>query len=157
MLKVRTAGLALASLASVVLLSACGGGDEAPEETATTLGEVLSTQGAAVLMEAQALTALDQPITYPKKKQAQITSEIEVLEPGQESGWRKYRVPVFVYVMEGTISVEYDAGVVKDFPEGSSFLQAQGIWHNISNKSDVRARTLNVQMGAKGITPMATR
>lgn len=156
----RSRGITLVALASasVLLLSACGGGDETPEEAAaTTLGEVLSTEGAAVLMDAQSLTALDQSIEYPKKKQAQVSSEIEVLEPGQESGWRKYRVPVYVYVMEGTISVEYDAGVVKDFPQGSSFLQAKGIWHNISNKAEVRAETLSVLMGAKGITNMAER
>lgn len=153
----RAVGLAAASLMSVTLLAACGGGDETPEETQTTLGEVISSEGAAVLMEAQSLSALDQPIAYPKGKQAQVSSEIEVLEPGQESGWRKYRVPVYIYVMEGTISVEYDAGVVKDFPAGSAFLQAKGIWHNISNKADSRAQMLNVVMGAKGVTSMAER
>lgn len=155
----RSRGVALIAVACAsVLLAGCGGGEETPEgEAATTLGEVLSTEGAALLMDAQSLTALDQSIEYPKKKQAQISSEIEVLEPGQESGWRKYRVPVYVYVMEGTISVEYDAGVVKDFPKGSSFLQAKGIWHNISNKAETRAETLSVLMGAKGITNMAER
>lgn len=158
MVRVRTVTRAAAAAAALVLLAGCGGGDDNPEDAAaTTLGEVLSTEGAAVLMDAQSLTALDQSIAYPKKKQAQISSEIEVLEPGQESGWRKYRVPVYVYVMEGTISVEYDAGVVKDFPKGSSFLQAKGIWHNISNKAEVRAETLSVLMGAKGINNMAER
>lgn len=156
--RIRGAALVALVCTSVLVLAACGGGEETPDDAAaTTLGEVLSTEGAAVLMDAQSLTALDQPIDYPKKKQAQISSEIEVLEPGQESGWRKYRVPVYVYVMEGTISVEYDAGVVKDFPKGSSFLQAKGIWHNVSNKAEVRAETLSVLMGAKGITNMAER
>ena len=152
----------LAVVAATALLSlgltACGGDDEAlPEGEASTLEEVAALEGAAVLMDAQALTALDQPIEYPKKKKAQISSELEVLEPGQESGWRKYRVPTYVYVMEGAISIEYDAGVVKDFPAGSAFVQAKGIWHNVSNKSDARARTLTVMMGAKGISNMAER
>lgn len=145
-------------LAATLTLAACGGGDETPaaEESAAS-GEVISAEGAAVLMEAQSLTALDQSIAYPKKKQAQISSEIEVLEPGQESGWRKYRVPVYVHVLEGTLSVEYDAGVVKEFPAGTSFLQAKGVWHNISNKGDARADFLSVTMGAKGVVSMEER
>ena len=80
----------LAVVAATALLSlglaACGGDDEAlPEGEASTLEEVAALEGAAVLMDAQALTALDQPIEYPKKKKAQISSELEVLEPGQES------------------------------------------------------------------------
>ncbi|HAN70669.1 MAG TPA: hypothetical protein DCQ36_03645 [Actinobacteria bacterium] len=148
------ASVALATL----LLGACGGGDEVPAEGETAAsGEVVSAEGAAVLLEAQSLTALDQAIAYPKKKQAQISSEIEVLEPGQESGWRKYRVPVYVHVLEGTLSVEYDAGVVKEFPAGTSFLQARGVWHNVSNKGDARADFLTVTMGAKGVVSMEER
>jgi quercetin dioxygenase-like cupin family protein len=152
----RVVAFAISAGLAGTLLAACGGGEE-PQAEQTTLGEVIASEGAAVLMEAQSLNALDQPIAYPKGKQAQVSSEIEVLEPGQESGWRKYRVPVYVYVMEGTISVEYDAGVVKDFPAGSAFLQAKGIWHNISNKGDSRAQLLSVVMGVKGVTSMAER
>jgi quercetin dioxygenase-like cupin family protein len=150
------ASLALAGLA-VLVLGACGGGDAPAEQAATASGEATAVEGAGVLMDAQSLTALDQPIAYPKKGQAQISSEIEVLEPGQESGWRKYRVPAYVHVLEGTLSVEYDAGVVKEFPAGTSFLQAKGVWHNVSNKADARAQFLTVMMGAKGIAGMAER
>ena len=153
--------LALAGLSALmaVSLAACGGSDEGATEAGGDAASVdaVAPDGAAVLLDAQALTALDQAITYPKKKKAQISSEIEVLEPGQESGWRKYRVPVYMYVTEGTISVEYDAGVVKDFPAGSSFVQATGIWHNTSNKGDVRAAMLTVTMGAKGTKSMTER
>jgi len=155
---VRIIGTAAAVMLAAGALSACGGGDEAPADAAAaTTAEAVAIEGAAVLLDAQALTALDQKVAYPKKGQAQISSEIEVLEPGQESGWRKYRVPAYVHVLEGDLSVEYDAGVVKEFPAGTSFLQARGVWHNISNKGDARAQFLTVTMGAKGITSMAER
>lgn len=156
----RRIGAAALVLALAATLSACGGGDEeAPTgEGDATAVEVVAPDGASVLLDAQAINALDQRITYPKKvKKAEISSEIEVLEPGQETGWRKYRVPVYVYVLEGAISIEYDAGVVKDYAAGTAFVQAQGIWHNISNKGDVRARMLTVTMGAKGIKSRADR
>lgn len=155
--RLATAGLSLALAAT---LTACGGGDEgttAPAEGDVASVEVVAPEGAAVLLDAQSLNALDQSIAYPKKKQAQVSSEIEVLEPGQETGWRRYRVPVYVYVLEGAVSVEYDAGVVKDFAAGTAFLQASGVWHNTSNKGDVRARLLTVTMGAKGVKSRSER
>lgn len=155
---VRIIGTAAAVMLTAGALSACGGGDEVPADgAAATSAEAVAVEGAAVLLDAQALTALDQKVAYPKKGQAQISSEIEVLEPGQESGWRKYRVPAYVHVLEGVLSAEYDAGVVKEFPAGTSFLQARGVWHNISNKGDSRAQFLTVTMGAKGIASMAER
>jgi quercetin dioxygenase-like cupin family protein len=150
------ASLALAGLAALVV-SACGGDDAPAEETVSASAEAAPGEAAAVLLDAQSLTALDQPVAYPQKGQAQISSEMEVLEPGQESGWRKYRVPAYVHVLEGTLSVEYDAGVVKEFPAGTAFLQAKGVWHNVSNKGDVRAQFLTVMMGAKGIAGVAER
>ena len=156
----RRIGAAALALALAATLSACGGGDEevAPGEGDPAAVEVVGPDGAAVLLDAQAINALDQRITYPKKvKKAEISSEIEVLEPGQETGWRKYRVPVYVYVLEGAISIEYDAGVVKDYAAGTAFVQAQGIWHNTSNKGDVRARMLTVTMGVKGTQSRAER
>lgn len=104
-----------------------------------------------VLLDAQRLTALDQPITYPRKGAAEVTSTFVTLEPGQETGWRKHKVPVFVHVLEGTLSVEYDAGVTKQYGAGSTFMQAQGVWYDASNASDIPVRMLTVYFGAKGV------
>lgn len=156
----RRIGAVALAVTLATSLSACGGGDEeaVPGEGDPAAVEVVGPDGAAILLDAQAINALDQRIVYPKKvKKAEISSEIEVLEPGQETGWRKYRVPVYVYVLEGAISIEYDAGVVKDYAAGTAFVQAQGIWHNISNKGDVRARMLTVTMGVKGTQSRAER
>lgn len=97
------------------------------------------------------MTVLDQPVQYPKRKPAEISSSILQLEPGQESGWRKHRAPVYAYVLEGTITVEYDAGVTSEFSAGKAFLQAVDVWYDISNKGEDTARVLTVVMGAKGV------
>lgn len=143
-------------LAASMLLAGCGGGsasggDASVSATATAAG------GGSVLMESERVTALDQPVQYPKKRPAEISSSVLQLEPGQESGWRKYRAPVYVYVLEGTASIEYDAGVTKEFPAGEAFLQATDVWHNISNKGTDPLRMLTVTMGAKGIKPIYER
>ncbi len=141
---------AIASLS--LLLTACGGSDEpAVSGSAAASGSAVAAEaGVQTLLEAQELDTLDQPIGYPKKVPAQISSSIVTLEPGQETGWHRHRVPMYAYILEGTVSVEYDAGVVKDYPAGTAFMEAEDVWHNGSNKGDDAVRILVVYMGAQG-------
>jgi quercetin dioxygenase-like cupin family protein len=146
----RIVTLLVALAASSALIAGCGGGDEEP----TASGAPEASQGAGggtqTLLQAQELTVLDQPIKYPKKTPAQISSAVISLEPGQETGWHRHRVPVYGYVMEGTISVEYDAGVTKEFPAGTAMMQAEDVWHNVTNMGEDPVRILTVYMGAEG-------
>lgn len=149
----RLGGLAAALALAVAALAGCGGSDEpAPSGSgsAAAASAGAGSAGGQVLLDAQALDVLDQAIAYPRKGDAQITSEVLTLEPGQESGWHRHRVPVFVYVMEGTLSVEYDAGVAKEYPAGTAYMEAEDIWHDVANKGDDTARFLVVYLGAKG-------
>jgi quercetin dioxygenase-like cupin family protein len=150
--RLRITGLLASVAVSALLLSACGGGSDAPAASASgSASAAAAVEGREVLLEAQELTTLDQQIAYPKKKApAQVSSYITTLEPGQETGWHRHRVPLFVYVLEGTVSVEYDAGVIKDYPAGSAFMEAEDIWHNGTNKGDDAVRILTVYMGASG-------
>lgn len=100
---------------------------------------------------------LGQPIAYPKKTPARITSSIVTLEPGQETGWHKHQTPMYAYVLDGTITVEYDAGVVKEYPAGTALMEAQGVWQNGTNKGDSPVHILVVNMGAKGVKNTVNR
>jgi quercetin dioxygenase-like cupin family protein len=148
----RCVGKAAAGLVALALLTACGGGSTDAASTSASAGPS-STGGAnsQSLLAKQQLTVLDQPIAYPTKKPAQVSSEIISLEPGQETGWQKHKAPMFAYVLEGTLTVEYDAGVVKEFPAGTALMDAQNVWHNGTNKGDTPVRVLEVNMGAKGV------
>ena len=103
-----------------------------------------------MLLDAQAVDTLEQPVAYPRKGPAQVSSVLLTLEPGQETGWHRHRVPLYVYVLEGTVTVEYDAGVVKEYPAGTAFMEAEDVWHNGTNAGDDTARILTVYMGAEG-------
>ena len=140
----------LALAAAALVVAACGGGsDEAPSAEGASPGAG-AAGGREVLLQSQAIDTLDQAVGYPKKVPAQVSSEIVTLEPGQETGWHRHRVPQYVYVMQGSMSVEYDAGVIKEYPAGTAYLEAQGVWHNATNKGDEPVRTLLVYMGAEG-------
>lgn len=140
----------MAAGVATVLLAGCGGGSDAAATNPAASGSAGSA-GNQVLLDKQQLTILDQPITYPKKKPAQISSSIVLLEPGQETGWHRHGTPMYAYILEGTLSVEYDAGVTKEYPAGTALMEAQGVFHNGTNKGDAPVRVLVVNMGAKGV------
>jgi quercetin dioxygenase-like cupin family protein len=146
-------------LAGSLLLAGCGGSDAPTTSGTSSAGASPAAPPGAVeqLLDAQQLTVLDQPIAYPKKKPAQVSSSIVTLEPGQETGWHKQKVPTYEYVLEGTLTVEYDAGVTKDFPAGTALMEAVGVFSNGTNKGDAAVRVLTVQMGAEGVKSTVPR
>ena len=144
-------------LACAAFLAGCGGGDDTAAEVSASPSASIGAAGPVQLLEEQEITILDQRVTYPAKKPARISSDITVLEAGQETGWRRHRVPVYVYVLEGTYTVEYDAAVTRDFPPGSAFLQAIKTDYNGMNKGTEPVRILTIYMGAKGIRDIIER
>ena len=144
-------------LACIAFLAGCGGGDDTAVDASASPSASVGASGPVQLLDEQEITILDQRVTYPTKKPARISSDITVLEAGQETGWRRHRVPVYVYVLEGTYTVEYDAAVTRDFPAGSAFLQAVKTDYNGMNKGTEPVRILTIYMGAKGIRDIIER
>ena len=130
-------------------MSACGGGGD-PEATSSDVPTSVEITGTQQLLIDQEITVLDQKLVYPKKGVAQVSSAVTTLEPGQETGWQLHPVPTFVYVLSGTYTVEYEAGVTKEFPAGSSIMQAVKTNYNGINKGEETVQLLTVFMGAKG-------
>jgi quercetin dioxygenase-like cupin family protein len=148
-----TIAVVAAGFLSIALLGACGGSDEA----ASSEEQVELVVGPTSLLEAQRLTVLDQRIRYPKRSPVEVSSEVRVIEPGQETGWRRNRVPSYVYVLEGSITMDYDNGVTREFTAGDAYMEAQGVWHNGTNKSTEPVRLLSVHLGARGLENYRTR
>ncbi|MDO8309681.1 MAG: cupin domain-containing protein [Actinomycetota bacterium] len=144
----RRAAVALGA-AGILLVSGCSGDSEATDASATASG-ASAPAGQQVLLDAQRLTVLDQQIVYPKKVPAQVTSSLIELQPGQETGWHRHNVPMYAYIMDGTLTVEYDAGVTNVYPAGTALMEAQGVFHNGTNKGEDPVRILVVYFGAKG-------
>lgn len=95
-------------------------------------------------------TIIDQPIAYPEGT-PKVTGAIVVIPPGGETGWHVHAVPLFVYVLEGEVTVDYGEKGVKVLKEGESILEAMDWAHNGMNRTDKPLRILAVYMGADGV------
>jgi quercetin dioxygenase-like cupin family protein len=99
-------------------------------------------------------TVIGEPIAYPQGT-PKVTGAIVVLGPGKETGWHIHSVPLFAYVLQGEISVDYGDKGVKVYKAGDAFLEAMNHPHNGMNKGKVPVELLAVYMGAEG-KPTAT-
>jgi quercetin dioxygenase-like cupin family protein len=95
-------------------------------------------------------TIIDQQIAYPAGT-AKVTGAIVTIPPGGETGWHLHEVPLFVYILEGEVTVDYGEKGVKVVKEGESILEAMDWAHNGMNKTDKPLRILAVYMGADGV------
>ena len=155
---VRWVGAAL--LGAAILMSAAGCGDDSASEdaiqsTAPSTAEV--EEGSQTFLENQELTVLDQRVTYPKKKPARISSETVVLGPGDSTGWRRHRIPVYVHVLAGTYTVDFGEGALVEYPAGTAFIQATKTDYKGTNTHEEEVSVLHVYLGAKGLRDIIER
>lgn len=78
------------------------------------------------------------------------------VEPGGQVGRHMHPVPLFVYMLEGTLSIEIEGHGTETFTAGQGFAEVVNTWHNGRNLGDVPARFLIVFAGQKG-TPNLVR
>jgi len=95
-------------------------------------------------------TATGTSITYPQTDSAEVTALVLDIGPGGETGRHMHPYPTLVYVLEGAIDVEMDAGVVHPYKAGNSFLEAVNTWHNGKNNGTTPAKVLVVFVGVHG-------
>ena len=95
-------------------------------------------------------TQTGQSIEYPTDGPAQITSILLEFEPGSDLGWHKHLAPTHIYVIEGTVTVEFSDGRQEGFEAGNGFLPVMNVWHDARNLGSGPARALVVITGAKG-------
>jgi quercetin dioxygenase-like cupin family protein len=89
---------------------------------------------------------LGAPIVYPEGG-ANITAAIVTVPPGGETGLHKHEVPLFAYILEGELTVDYGDKGKKTYRAGEAVLEAQDWPHNGVNTGPVPMRLLAVYMG----------
>lgn len=92
-------------------------------------------------------SVIGQPLAYPEGT-PKITSAIVTMVPGQETGWHRHEVPLFAYILEGELTVDYGPHGKKIYKTGDSFVEAFRSEHNGKNTGTTPARILAVFAGS---------
>jgi quercetin dioxygenase-like cupin family protein len=90
---------------------------------------------------------LGTPLAYPTGN-ANITAAIVTIPPGGQTGWHSHEVPLFAYVLEGELTVDYGTKGKKTYRAGDSVLEAVNWTHNGTNTGAVPMKLLAVYMGS---------
>ena len=97
------------------------------------------------------LTIAGEPELYLSTPEPEVSSVIFTLPPGGVSQWMIHPAPAYIYVLEGTLVVEFEDGSHKSFRAGQGFLQCRSKWHRGRNDGSQTMRFLAVFFGAKGV------
>ena len=92
-------------------------------------------------------TVLGQPIRFPAGD-AHIIAGIKTLPPGARSPEHRHETPLFAYVLEGEIELEYRGNGSQTFRGGDAMIEAIDVLHTARNNGAQEARILVVEMRA---------
>ena len=88
-------------------------------------------------------------IRYPQGA-AHVTAAIVTLAPGGRTILHKHGVPLFAYILSGTLTVNYGKHGTRTYRQGEAFMEAMDVPHDGINSSKQPVRILAVYMGAQG-------
>lgn len=95
-------------------------------------------------------TASNVAIEYPKTGKAELVSVVGELEPGGRTARHQHPVPVYVYVLEGTLTVQAEGHQARDYKPGQAFIEDINHWHQAFNKGNAPVKILVVFVGEEG-------
>jgi len=95
-------------------------------------------------------TATGQKLQYPQTDKPEIESVLIEIAPGGESGRHMHPVPTYVYVLEGTLTVDMDNESPREYAAGSGFLESLNTWHNGKNLGQAPVKVLVVFVSEEG-------
>jgi quercetin dioxygenase-like cupin family protein len=97
-------------------------------------------------------TVAGEPLSYLSTPNPVIASNLLTMPPGTVTEWMIHPVPAYIYVLEGTLTVEFaEDGSRHEFKAGQAFLQSRTHWHRGRNDGTTPVRFLGVFVGAKDV------
>lgn len=96
------------------------------------------------------VNSMNQKIVYPQMENAKVTMAKITFPPGETTGWHKHDIPVFSYIMKGTLTVETEDHKITEFKENTCFVESYDIYHRGTNKGDTDLVVFVVYLGGDG-------
>ncbi len=95
-------------------------------------------------------TVLGEPLHYPASGPAHVTAAIVTLAPGAKTILHRHGVPLFAYILEGELSVDYGERGKRIYRQGEALMEAMDVAHYGLDTGGQPVRILAVYMGAEG-------
>lgn len=102
------------------------------------------------------VNSIGQKIVYPQFKDAKVTMAKITFPPGETTGWHKHLIPVFSYVLQGTLTVEIEGHQPAEYKEGTSFVESYDTYHKGTNKGTTDVVLFVAYLGGDG-QPLAVK
>jgi len=94
-------------------------------------------------------TIVGETIRYPAGD-AKVTASIVTIAPGARTIAHKHGVPMFAYILEGELTVDYGDKGKRTYKAGDALMEAMNVEHFGVNTGDRPVRLVAVYMGAAG-------
>jgi quercetin dioxygenase-like cupin family protein len=94
-------------------------------------------------------TALGGTLHYPMSGPAHITAAIVTLAPGASTALHRHGVPMFAYILDGEITVDYGDRGKPTYRQGDALMEAMDVPH-CADAGSSPVRILVVFIGAEG-------
>lgn len=90
-------------------------------------------------------------IRYPAFNNPEVSALEVVVARGAETGWHKHPVPVYAYVLSGTLMVDIEGKQSLTFNPGDAIIEVVDTWHNGRNVGCEPVRLAVFYLGGKDI------
>jgi quercetin dioxygenase-like cupin family protein len=94
-------------------------------------------------------TFIDQPIRFPQGDN-QLVAVLAEVAPGGQVGRHMHPNPLFVYILEGSLTIEMDGHGTHTFSAGEGLAEVVNTWHNGRNLGDTPVKFLIVFAAQNG-------
>ena len=95
-------------------------------------------------------TILGETLHYPTVGPAHVTAAIVTIEPGGKTILHRHGVPMFAYILEGEITVDYGDRGKRTYRKGDAFMETMDVPHFGADAGSTPVRILTVFIGAEG-------
>jgi quercetin dioxygenase-like cupin family protein len=96
-----------------------------------------------------AVTGNGQPLEYLKTDRPEITAMTVEIKAGAETGWHIHSVPVYAYVISGSLTVNIEGGQSRLFNTGDVIIEVMNTRHNGVNSGQVPVKLIVFYVGAE--------
>jgi quercetin dioxygenase-like cupin family protein len=104
----------------------------------------------AVPLLSTGTSIVGETLHYPATGPAHVTAAIVTLAPGARTIMHKHGVPLFAYILEGELTVDYGDHGKHTYRQGDAFMEAMDVPHYGVDTGAQPVRLLAVYIGAEG-------